>query len=73
MFIRDTGTAKEHLYGLQSESTRSSHLNRKKVRSKNKTYKKYANNTKLSSQNKCKAAAGIAITCLRTSQCFTKI
>jgi hypothetical protein len=73
VFIRDTVTAQECLSGLQPEGTKSSHLNRKKVRSKNKTYKKYAKNTKLFSQNKCKAAVGIAITYFKTSDCFTKI
>jgi len=73
MFIRDTVTTKEHLYGLQSESTQGALLNEKKVHSKNKTYKKYANNTRLSSQSKSKPAVNIAITCFRTSDCFTKI
>lgn len=73
MFIRDTVTAKEHLYGLQSESTKSALLNEKKVRLKNKTYKKYANNTKLFSQNKGKSAVDITTICFRARECFTKI
>ena len=64
MFIRDTVPAQERLCGLQPKCIKNGLFNRRKMATKNKKHKKYAENTKLFLQNRVNNLRGTdSVTC----------